>query len=252
MGLVKCGDADFNRTAELIDVIQSTRTRLVAFDLRDTLVRSPRRLKVARALLRIGIPEPLALRADEFAASALQGRFAEQPGVLDWKLAEFYEATIGLAREGVVVGALDFERAFRFICDEYREKSVALVSDDALLAICQRLSATGCEVAVVTDGLLAREADILEILFPSSVAQMSLFTSSQAGANKFEPEFYEKLARKMNVLTAEIMVIGNRVDKDIKPARAVGCETCLVGTPPREGYTGYWAHDTATLITHQY
>lgn len=233
----------------LVDVVRWSRTRLVAFDLRDTLVQSPRHEKVFRALCRVGVPESLARNADRAAALALQTKFVGLPGVIDWKLVELYEAVLALAREDLILAPPDFERAFRFICDEYREKTVGLVSDAMLVSACRVLEAMGCSTAVATDGPPAREAEVLDAVFPESASHLSLFTSGLAGVNKFEPEYYKRLAEKFSIPASRIMVVGNRMDKDVIPAQAAGCQTCLLGRLPPSGYSGYWAPDISSMLS---
>lgn len=250
MGLVRWEDGTSSADCvELADVVRQCRIQLVAFDLRDTLVQSPRQGKVVRALRQVGVPEFLATHADSAATLALQNKFVGLPGVVDWKLVEFYEAVLALAREGLVLGPLDFERAFTFICDEYREKTVALVPDAVLVATCSLLAAEGCGTAVVTDGPSAREAELLDITFPAFAAHLSLFTSGLAGVNKFQPEYYKILAAKFGIPPSRILVVGNRIDKDVGPARIAGCETCLIKCLPAEGYSGYWAPDISSVLS---
>lgn len=241
MGLVKCGGSAPEEPVELTEVVRRDRVHVAAFDLRDTLVLAPRRLKVARALRQVGVPGPLAQTADRAATVALRGKFAGLPGVVDWKLVELYEAALALARFGRILGGPDFERAFRIICDEYKEKTLALVPDSTLLATCELLARHQCATAVVTDGPEAREAEVITVVYPASAPYLALFTSGVAGANKFQPEYYATLAARFATEPQRILVIGNRVDKDIIPARAAGCETCLVGSSPPAGYSGYWA-----------
>jgi FMN phosphatase YigB (HAD superfamily) len=241
VGLMKCGGSAPEGSIDLAEVVRRDGVRVVAFDLRDTLVRSPRHLKVARALCRVGVPELLAERADSAAALALRDKFAGLPGVVDWKLVELYEAAVALAREGRVLDAPDFERAFRIICDEYKDRTLALVPDSTLLAACELLSLEQCATAVVTDGPVAREAEIIKAAYPVSASHLSLFTSGLVGVNKFQPEYYAKLAETLATETQRVLVVGNRLDKDIHPARTAGCETCLIGSPPPAEYSGYWA-----------
>lgn len=250
MGLVRWDDGTLSvGSVDLADVVRQHRIRLVAFDLRDTLVRSPRQGKVGRALRQVGVPEFLAEHADSVATLALQTKFVGLPRVVDWKLVEFYEAVLALAQEGLVLSPLDFERAFTFICDEYREKTVALVPEDVLIATCSLLATEGCGTAIVTDGPSAREAEVLGIVFPAFASHLSLFTSGLAGANKFQPEYYEGLAAKFGIPPCRILVVGNRIDKDVSPARIAGCETCLIKCVPPEGYSGYWAPDISSVLS---
>lgn len=234
---------------ELSDVVRQRHIQLVAFDLRDTLVRPPREQKVARALCRVGVSESLAMRADAAATLALKNELVGLPGVVDWKLVEFYGGVLALARDGLVLAPPDFELAFRFICDDYRDNTVALVPDDMLTTTCRLLAMESCRTAVVTDGPSSREAELLAIAFPSSAQHLALFTSSLINVNKFHPEYYKKLASKFGVQPDRILVIGNRLDKDVNPARAVGCETCLVGSPPPRGYSGYSAPDIIAVLS---
>jgi FMN phosphatase YigB (HAD superfamily) len=250
VGLVRWDDGTSSADCvDLPDVVRQHRIRLVAFDLRDTLVRSPRQGKVARALRQVGVPEFLATHADSAASLALQNKFAGLPGVVDWKLVEFYEAVLALAQQGLVLAPLDFERAFTFICDEYREKTVALVPETVLVTICSLLATEGCGTAVVTDGPSAREAEVLGTIFPAFAARLSLFTSGLAGVNKFQPEYYERLAANFGIPPSRILVVGNRIDKDVTPARIAGCETCLIKCVPPEGYSGYWAPDISSVLS---
>jgi FMN phosphatase YigB (HAD superfamily) len=215
--------------------------RAVAFDLRDTLVRPWRDGKVTRALTAAGVPEPLARLADEAASAALRSRLAGVVDVVDWKLAEMYEGVAALQRHGHGIDGPTFERAFRHVCEEYPRTSAPVVADARLREACAAIAAEDCTVAVVTDGVFYREDELLRTVFPLSRELLTLVTSSLVRANKFEARFYLRLAELLAIDPGSVLVVGNRFDKDVVPARDAGCHTCLLAADPPAGYTGFWA-----------
>ncbi len=69
------------------------------------------------------------------------------------------------------------------------------------------------------------------------------FTSLELGHSKPDPEFFVDVSRKLRIPPEALMAIGNDLQKDIVPAKAVGMRTVLVlpdSTPP--------SHESADLI----
>jgi putative hydrolase of the HAD superfamily len=54
------------------------------------------------------------------------------------------------------------------------------------------------------------------------------FTSLELGHSKPDPEFFVDVSRKLRIPPEALMAIGNDLQKDIVPAKAVGMRTVLV------------------------
>jgi HAD superfamily hydrolase (TIGR01549 family) len=72
-------------------------------------------------------------------------------------------------------------------------------------------------------------------------------TSDDWGAEKPTPAFFDKLISSVGLAPAEIAYVGDRLDNDIRPARAAGLFTVFI----RRGPWGYAAtRDAAALAAH--
>jgi beta-phosphoglucomutase-like phosphatase (HAD superfamily) len=56
------------------------------------------------------------------------------------------------------------------------------------------------------------------------------FTSLELGISKPDPGFYREIARALGIPTTSLMAVGNDLQKDIVPAKAVGMVTVFVSS----------------------
>ena len=61
------------------------------------------------------------------------------------------------------------------------------------------------------------------------------FTSSELGASKPDPEFFDAVSRELGIPSPHLLAVGNDLHKDIVPAKAVGMKTVLVSPKPQVG-----------------
>lgn len=64
------------------------------------------------------------------------------------------------------------------------------------------------------------------------------FTSSDLGISKPDPGFYEEISRELGIPTTRLLAVGNDLQKDIAPAKAVGMMTVLVSPEPKPSWRG--------------
>ena len=71
---------------------------------------------------------------------------------------------------------------------------------------------------------------VLELLEKHSILDCFTFrfTQDDFSITKPDPRYYEQILRKCGVLPEECIMVGDRIDKDIIPARQVGMKTILI------------------------
>jgi putative hydrolase of the HAD superfamily len=65
-----------------------------------------------------------------------------------------------------------------------------------------------------------------------------VFTSSDLGAHKPDPAFFEGVVRRLGLPPETLLAVGNDLEKDIVPAKAAGMATVLVGATPARDRAG--------------
>ena len=72
--------------------------------------------------------------------------------------------------------------------------------------------------------------DILELLEKHSILDCFTyrFTQDDFSITKPDPRYYEQILKKCGVLPEECIMVGDRIDKDIIPARQLGMKTILI------------------------
>lgn len=93
------------------------------------------------------------------------------------------------------------------------------------LALCERLSAAGCTLAIVTNGATVAQrgrfaASPLQTLIPY------LFISQELGASKPDPVFFDLVCRKMGITDRRAAVmVGDNPESDILGGNRAGIDT---------------------------
>ena len=72
--------------------------------------------------------------------------------------------------------------------------------------------------------------DVLELLEKHSILDCFTFhfTQDDFSITKPDPRYYEQILKKCGVAPEECIMVGDRIDKDVIPARQVGMKTILV------------------------
>lgn len=214
-----------------------SRVRSVGFDIRGTLIAPPRRGNLSRALVKLNVAYPIApknvLAEAERDSQIIAGReIAEGAfGAVDGALATVLAFGALLQSAGWPITGPDLARVMFLVEEEYCTESVSLVDDQSLEAELRRLQAGGIRCGVVADGPLHREQRVLRKVLPVSSASFDFFySSSQFGVNKHSKDYF---VQALNSLTLEspsgLLVVADRVDKDLISADECGCQTILVG-----------------------
>jgi hypothetical protein len=211
--------------------------RSVGFDLRGTLIAPPRQGNLSRALVKLNVGYPIApenvLAEAERDSQIIAGReMAEGAiGAVDGALATVLTFGTLLQAAGWPVRGSDLARVMFLVEEEYCSKSVSLVDDLCLEGEVRRLQAGGVRCGVLADGPVYREQRVLSETLPRASSSFDfLYSSSQFGVNKHSREYY---VQALNSLTLDIpsglLVVADRVDKDLTSANGCGCQTILVG-----------------------
>jgi FMN phosphatase YigB (HAD superfamily)/nicotinamide mononucleotide adenylyltransferase len=220
--------------ADFLALVTDADATLVALDVRGTLLRAPRGGHLTRAFTGSGLgAATLAAMDAEVPASVLE-RYPRSTSVVDWTLVTILEAGRFAAERGEPLDSVVLERAFQRLNAEYRTRSVPLVEDAALLETVRALNRSGVEVILSADGPAQRERDVLRAVFPRTAAYgLEVFSSEEAGTNKLGDAFFARLAEHRRLPPARIVVVGDRLDKDVFPALAAGCAAVLIGETDR-------------------
>jgi putative hydrolase of the HAD superfamily len=90
-----------------------------------------------------------------------------------------------------------------------------------------QLQKIGYQVILISDGLAVKQYEKLHRLGILKFFT-EIFVSEEIGLTKPNPELFNHCLTEMNVLPSESIYIGDRMDRDIKPANAVGMNTILI------------------------
>ncbi len=93
----------------------------------------------------------------------------------------------------------------------------------------ETLRARGLRQVVLSDYDSAYKLEALGL----SGAFDAVFSGEGVGWLKPSEELYRHVARALNVAPERWLHIGDRVDRDERPARAIGCQTLILGRTPK-------------------
>jgi FMN phosphatase YigB (HAD superfamily)/nicotinamide mononucleotide adenylyltransferase len=223
---------------QFVTLLRSRDTRAVALDIRGTLLRAPRGGHLTRAFRGAQLSDDLLKAVDAEVPRLVLERYPHTTSVMDWTLVTVLEAGRYAAEHGEQLDSTDLEQAFQRLNVEYRTRSQPLVTDEALLETASALTRMGIRVVFAADGPSQRERDALRAVFPRTAqAYLDLFSSEAAGTNKLGSAYFVRLVEYCAVPASRVLVIGDRMDKDVRPALDVGCEAILIG-PETPGVNG--------------
>jgi FMN phosphatase YigB (HAD superfamily) len=197
----------------------------VLVDLRGTLVLTPSVTVFVDEMVGQGVPGHLADDLQSRLTAELTN-LSDMSEVLDWTAYAMGRLTRWLADSGQ---RFDESRARSEFDARYLHDSRPTVSPKTFAHFIRALSNTGKRVVVVADGPTQRERRLLAQSYGSAGAVVELVCSEALGVNKLSESFYLKALRRLSATPGRTVVIGDRLDKDIRPAAAVGCKTLLVG-----------------------
>jgi len=216
-----------------VAVLSEVEIGAIALDVRGTLIRPPRAGNLQRALSATGVDEPWLADLDAVVPSRVLSRFRDDTRVIDWTLVTVCEAARFATENGYSLTSSQVEAAYQYVRQEYETRSVPLLTDAQLESFakgCQRL---GVRVVAAADGAKGREERVLRSLFPSAASAFAgYFCSEDFSVNKLDASYYRKLAEACRVPPARLLVIGDRLDKDIQGALKAGCRAVLIGADP--------------------
>lgn len=131
---------------------------------------------------------------------------------------------IELLRPGLDVDAqrrvLESEGGFSFVTEDD-------LYPDALDCL-RALAADGYRLGVAANQPAATAAVIEALGIPLDLVGMS----ADWGVHKPDPAFFERIARELALPPAEIAYVGDRVDNDVRPARAAGMTSVFLRRGP--------------------
>lgn len=121
------------------------------------------------------------------------------------------------------------------------------------LELCQRLSALGCTLAIVTNGAIAAQRGRYNAS-PIRAYIPHLFISQEIGARKPDPIFFDYVCRKLEIYDRRrAVVVGDSLGSDIPGGNRAGIDTiwynpcgCALSGSARPTYT---ARDFAAIET---
>jgi HAD superfamily hydrolase (TIGR01509 family) len=141
------------------------------------------------------------------------------------------------------------ERAATWYHDEFMRAFVGLLERNAyarpgLLQLLERLRRAGVKLAVVSD--IGRVEDRLRAIGVPPEIFDALLAAEDVGALKPSPRSLLTVAERWGLDPSEILVVGDRLDRDAEAAKAAGMSTLIVdGRAPSAGRR----HETgATLM----
>lgn len=217
--------------SEFSDYVTSCRISLVAIDIRGTLLKAPRGGHLSRALQNKGIPTEVMAHLDSVVPALVLERHREATSVVDWTMVTLLEAVNLASTLGYPIGPLDIESAFQTLNSEYRTKSIALVDDNELRETIISMRQQGVNVIFAADGASQRERDVLRSCLPNTAAlDLDVFSSELAGINKLSDAYFTRLVEFYDRRPSDVLIIGDRIDKDVMPALRAGCYAIHVGS----------------------
>jgi FMN phosphatase YigB (HAD superfamily)/nicotinamide mononucleotide adenylyltransferase len=219
---------------ELQELITRAGVRLIALDVRGTLLTVPREGNLTRSLAGL-VPPALLEDADRLVPPIVLARYGQEFSVRDWTLVTLLECCDMLRSHGVELNAVDTELAVQRLADEYRLHSVPLVDDERLAFALAELRLGGVRTVAAADGPQAREQATLKTQLPHTYSALhDVFSSETAGVNKLSSDYFERLLKREGLCPSQLLVIGDRIDKDITPAKTIGAHCLLVKEPSQE------------------
>ncbi|WP_156371456.1 HAD hydrolase-like protein [Nocardia arizonensis] len=217
--------------SEFSDYVKSCRTSLVAIDIRGTLLKAPRGGHLSRALQNKGIPPDVMAHLDSVVPALVLERYKEATSVVDWTMMTLLEAANLASTLEYPIGPLDIESAFQALNSEYRTKSVALVDDNELRETIVSMRRLGVDVIFAADGPSQRERDVLRSCLPNTAAlNLDVFSSELAGINKLSDTYFVRLVELYDRRPSDVLIVGDRIDKDVMPALRAGCHAIHIGS----------------------
>ncbi len=111
-------------------------------------------------------------------------------------------------------------------CEHYMDRSKYLKRDAKLITMFQKL--TQLQHYLLVNGLQKTIRDALDILGISSQTFEEIVTSEIVGENKPSLKGFQYILDKTKLAPAQHLMIGDREDVDLVPAKKLGMKTCLV------------------------
>ncbi len=198
--------------------------KAVLFDFRDTLVDvSKAREAQMEFLFNYCLARTkLKFTFDEFkhnskqAHAAVIERFGNNHYIHNWSILINKHLLDSL---GVKVEGKAFENLMND-SDKVFIENVSLFPDS--ITILNFLKSKGIKMGVVIDGTSKRENAIIDKLDLRKFLRV-IIISEEIGKNKFSSLPLQKALEPLHCLPAEVIVVGDRIDKDILPANKFGC-----------------------------
>jgi FMN phosphatase YigB (HAD superfamily) len=197
--------------------------RMLAIDLRGTLVGTPRITVLVPELMACGVPAGLAEEIQALFDAQLRTALAERHDVVDWTRFAAIWMAAKLASEH---HRLDVEAMMDRFRARYVGEARRLVPSESLRRVSQAFAA---RCVIVADGPFEREAAVLTACFGEAEWMPPLVCSECLGINKLTPAFFARLGRHLGVPPSSTVVVGDRWDKDFLIPRQAGCHAVLVG-----------------------
>lgn len=232
---------------DLMDFIVRRDIRLVAFDIRGTLLRAPRNGHLTRALRHTTISGETLARLDADVPGRVLDQYRASVSVTDWTLVTLLEAVRLAGELGEPVDSVDVENAFQHLNREYREQSIPLVDDEMLYETVLAMQRGGLRVVFAADGPTQREREVLNSCLPKTASLgLDIYSSELAGVNKLSNDYFARIVAYYDERAADVLIIGDRLEKDVRPAQQVGCHAILVGLS--DSYDGPQVQTTRHLL----
>lgn len=197
--------------------------KAVLFDFRDTLINVAESRKADDLLLyEFAKRKGASVSLEEFhlkktdAQQKIIEKFSKNPNIHNWSLLINHNL---LDLLGVKVEGGEFQR-FMEKYDQVFVENVSLFPDS--LPCLNFLKSQEVKIGVIIDGTVKRENAIIDKLDLRAFFNV-IIISEQIGRNKFSLLPLQKALEKLKLPTSEVIVVGDRVDKDILPANKLGC-----------------------------
>ncbi len=198
--------------------------KAVLFDFRDTLVDVSKAREAQTEFLfnYCAVRTKVKFSLDEFkhkskqAHAAVMARFGNNQYIHNWSLLINKHLLDSL---DVKVEGKDFENLMNDLDSVFIE-NVSLFPDS--VTILDFLKSSGIKMGVVIDGTSKRENAVIDKLDLRKFLRV-IIISEEIGKNKFSLLPLQKALEPLHCLPAEVIVVGDRIDKDISPANKLGC-----------------------------
>ncbi len=199
--------------------------KAVLFDLRGTLVDVAKAQLATRDFLYLQFGRSLSREAFDDAFHASKGEIIEKLGrnstIINWDLLII---TNLMNRLGQKIDGSRLEK----LMQEYNSIFVSNVSLFLDVEPCLRfLKDKNLKLGVVIEGTTARETAVLAKLGLDKFFNV-VVVSEEVGHNKLSPAPLQRAVEKTNLPAGEIIVVGDRIDKDISHANKLGCVSVLL------------------------